>query len=60
MNRIIQNNPDHYPEMENMPINNHMWMGKTGKLAKGQHVLRVKVVNDNGTVEKQVKIFEVF
>ena len=60
INRLISNYPDRYPKMENMPINNHMWASPMGKLSKGQHILEVTVLNDNGIKEKQVRIFEVY
>jgi hypothetical protein len=60
INRLISHYPDRYPKMENMPVNNHMWASPMGKLSKGQHILKVTVLNDNGIKEKQVRIFEVY
>jgi len=59
INRIIKDNPDLYPKTKKMPISNHIWTAPMGGLTKGQHILRVEVLNDNGVAEKQVRIFEV-
>ncbi|MEA1882735.1 MAG: calcineurin-like phosphoesterase family protein [Candidatus Marinimicrobia bacterium] len=60
MNRVIKENPDRFPERETMPISNHIWMATTGGMEKGQHKIWIKVLNENGVVEKQVRIFEVY
>lgn len=60
MNRMIKENPDRYPKMENLPISNHIWEAPINGLEKGHHILWVQVINDNGVVEKKARIFEVY